>query len=180
MSHIEPVIRPARDSDADAIARLHAESWRATARGVMSDDFLDERVFEERRREWSMRLGEDNSRFLTLVAVQREGLHGFICFELDADAQWGSELDSMHIDPELCGRGLGEALMRVGILQLEELRPGQPMHLFVFEANTRAQRFYERLGGRADGRVDLPLPAGEGSSPAIRYVWPAPVTLRHS
>lgn len=178
MSHIEPVIRTARETDADTIARLHAESWRTSARGIMSDAFLDDTVYEDRRTLWRARLAEQNSSYLTLVAVQRDGLHGFICFRLDADARWGTLLDNLHVDPALCGRGMGEALMRVGVSQVEQLRPGAAMHLLVFEANARAQRFYERLGGRRDGSLEMPLPEGGGTAPAVRIVWDAPVMLR--
>ena len=178
MSHIEPVIRPARECDADVIARLHAESLRSTARGIVSDAFLDDAVYAERRQAWRTRLAQADAPFLTLVAVQRDGLHGFISFELDADARWGTLLDCMHVDPELCGRGLGESLMRVGVLQVEQARPEDGLHLLVFEGNTGARRFYERLGGRNHECVDVPLPDGSGLTRAVRYVWPAPVVLR--
>ena len=180
MSHIEPVIRPARATDADAIARLHAESWRSMGRGIMSEAYLEELVYAERREVWHARLEGGNPRFLTFVAVQREGLHGFICFKLKADRQYGTLLDNLHVDPRLCGRGLGEALMRVGVLQVEEVSPGEPMHLLVFEANLGARRFYERLGGQAEARVEHALPEGKGSAPAVRYVWTAPVRLRRA
>jgi len=178
MSHIEPVIRAARESDADPIAKLHAESWRTSARGIMSDRYLNDDVYDDRRQVWRNRLSDPDSGYLTLVAVQRDGLHGFICFRLDGDDSWGTLLDNLHVDPELCGRGMGESLMRVGVSQVEQLRPGRPLHLLVFEANPRAQRFYERLGGRRVETVTMHLPEGNRSAPAFRYVWDAPVTLQ--
>ena len=118
MSHLEPILRPARESDADAIAQLHARSWRASNRGIMPDAYLDGPVVEERLALWRLRLAEQNPRHLTFVAEARDGLHGFICFELDADPVWGTLLDSLHVDPRLCGRGLGAALMRVGLARV--------------------------------------------------------------
>ncbi len=177
MSHIEPVIRAARENDADPIAKLHAESWRNSARGVMSDAYLNDQVYEDRRQVWRSRLSAAGSDYLTLVAVQRDGLHGFICFRLGADPTWGTLVDNLHVDPELCGRGMGESLMRVGVTQVEQHRPGEPLYLLVFEANQRAQRFYERLGGRRAGTVEMALPEGAGTAPAVRFVWDAPVTL---
>ncbi len=180
MSHIEPVIRSARESDAEAIAKLHAESWRASARGIMSDSYLDDEVYADCRALWRGRLGNPDSPYLTLVAVQRDGLHGFICLKPNADGQWGTLLDNLHVDPDLCGRGLGEALMRVGVTQVEQLVPGRPMHLLVFEPNLRARRFYQRLGGREAGVVDAPLPEGGRTTRALRLAWDAPVTLQAS
>lgn len=177
MSHLEPILRPARESDADAIAQLHARSWRASNRGIMSDTYLDGPVFEERHAVWRHRLADGDPRFLTFVAEARDGLHGFICFELDADPVWGTRLDNLHVDPRLCGRGLGDALMRVGIARVLEVAPDKALHLLVFEASAGARRFYERLGGHAESCVPESLPDGTGSVPAIRYVWPTPVTL---
>ncbi|MCB1914239.1 MAG: GNAT family N-acetyltransferase [Rhodocyclaceae bacterium] len=178
MSHIEPVIRAARESDADAIARLHAESWRSSARGLMSDHYLDDEVYDERRSLWRSRLGSGDSPYLTLVAVQRDGLHGFICFKLRADPKWGNLLDNLHVDPELCGRGLGEALMRVGVTQVEQVAPGLPMHLLVFAANRGARRFYRRLGGVESGEVQMPLPEADRNADAVRIAWATPVRLQ--
>ncbi|MCB1906298.1 MAG: GNAT family N-acetyltransferase [Rhodocyclaceae bacterium] len=180
MSHIEPVIRSARVTDAEAIARLHAESWRSSNRGLMSDRYLEDEVYAERRSLWRGRLGADDSPYLTLVAVQRDGLHGFICLKLRADPKWGTLLDNLHVDPELCGRGLGEALMRVGVAQVEQITPGLPMYLLVFTANHGARRFYRRLGGIESGEVDMPLPEGDRSAHAVRIAWPAPVLLQAS
>ena len=50
------VLRHAGAEDADAIAHLHAESWRRTYRGMMSDDFLDHRALDNRRLTWRERL----------------------------------------------------------------------------------------------------------------------------
>ena len=87
----------------------------------------------------------------------------------------GTLLDSLHVDPRLCGRGLGAALMRVGLARVLEVAPEQPLHLLVFEANAGARRFYERLGGHAELRPE-PLPDGSARHPQSA-MWPAPVTL---
>lgn len=177
MSHLEPILRPARESDADAIAQLHARSWRASNRGIMSDAYLDGPVFEERHAFWQQRLSSADPRYLTFVAEARDGLHGFISFVLGADPQWGALLESMHVDPRLCGRGLGAALMRVGVARVVEAAPETALHLMVYEASAGARRFYERLGGHAESCVVEALPEGSGTAPAIRYVWPAPIQL---
>jgi hypothetical protein len=36
-----PAVREANAGDAAAIARLHVESWRATYRGILRDEYLD-------------------------------------------------------------------------------------------------------------------------------------------
>ena len=42
--------------DADAIARLHAESWKLHYRGLCPDDYLDNKVDDNRQKVWSERL----------------------------------------------------------------------------------------------------------------------------
>ena len=49
--------REARASDAEAIANLHARSWRESYRGSFRDEFLDGDLPGERLRVWRERLG---------------------------------------------------------------------------------------------------------------------------
>jgi hypothetical protein len=42
--------------DADAIADLHADSWRRHYRGAYTDEYLDGPIAEERRAVWADRL----------------------------------------------------------------------------------------------------------------------------
>src|SRR2546430_7298322 len=48
--------RAAGAADADAVAALHADSWRRHYRGAYSDGFLDGDVLADRRAVWSARL----------------------------------------------------------------------------------------------------------------------------
>lgn len=47
-----PIIRPARDTDRSAIARLHALSWQIAYAPVLPASFLKSRVFENRLEKW--------------------------------------------------------------------------------------------------------------------------------
>ena len=50
------VIRDVRsEGDANAIAAVHAESWRTAYRGILSDAYLDGPIDAERRRLWRAR-----------------------------------------------------------------------------------------------------------------------------
>ena len=48
--------RTANHDDIDAIATLHAESWRTAYRGMFRDEFLDSNVFADRLEVWQQRL----------------------------------------------------------------------------------------------------------------------------
>jgi hypothetical protein len=69
--------RPAAASDAEAIANLHADSWRRTYRGTFSDSFLDGDVVADRLATWTERLRERNPRYCTIVAQDQSSLVGF-------------------------------------------------------------------------------------------------------
>lgn len=162
-------LREATAADADAIAALHAASWRATYRGILSDAYLDGPIETERRRHWAARL-DDGSPPLVLVAPDQDGLAGFICMIGDADPRWGALIDNLHVRPDRHGRGFGRALMRAAAGRLAARMPGRPVHLWVFDGNTAARAAYERMGGRAVERHDHATPEGR-AVPAWRYAW---------
>jgi hypothetical protein len=61
--------RPANPSDAEAIASLHARSWRENYRGALHDAFLDGDLREERLRVWHERLDHPPDNQLVQLAV---------------------------------------------------------------------------------------------------------------
>jgi len=80
---VDVQFRPARPSDADAVAALHADSWRRHYRGAYSDAFLDGDVYAERLVVWSSRL----LGFSAQAAVaRRTGMYLWV-LEQNADAR---------------------------------------------------------------------------------------------
>jgi predicted PurR-regulated permease PerM/GNAT superfamily N-acetyltransferase len=134
-------------ADAAAIARLHADSWRATYRGSMPDAFLDTEADADRLRHWTNRLRTPLPEQIVLKAVDDGRLVGFACAYLEADPHRGALLDNLHVAPVLTGRGIGAQLFESTRQRVAQVQPGSGLYLWVFAANVRAQRFYERLGG---------------------------------
>ena len=70
---------PASAQDAEAIARLQAQSWRITYRGMLPDDYLDHHVVADRLAYWPTRFAKfasdrtlvlkQSARTLLLVSV---------------------------------------------------------------------------------------------------------------
>ncbi len=72
----------------------------------------------------------------------------------------------------LKGRGVGSRLLTAAAEWCETRRAGTGLHLWVYERNLEARRFYERFGAREIESVITELPGG-GSAVIIRYGWPA-------
>ena len=159
-------------SDAPTIAALHAESWRSAYRGLYRDEFLDGPVFEERLWFWKQRLAEPNPERRHVLLATSAGEHaGFACVLLDADPAWSPLLDNLHVKPAYQGQGIGARLLAASREWIASVAPGQPMHLWVMEANAAARRFYDRQGGTLAERSTVAHGPGTGQA-VLRYVWP--------
>jgi GNAT superfamily N-acetyltransferase len=164
------VLIPGSARDADAIGRLHAESWQASYRGIMPDQFLDIEALEQRKSAWRSRLAVETDRRWLLKAQDQEGeLVGFACVELDAEPEWGALLDNLHVRPDRKGRGIGRRLFDAAREWSFEQRH-QGIHLWVIEANVEGQQFYNRIGGTIAERKIKDV-VGVVKLPALRYVW---------
>jgi GNAT superfamily N-acetyltransferase len=168
-------IRTATAADIDAIANLHAESWRITYRGQYADAFLDGPVFDDRLRLWRDRLIAPEANQHTIVA-EEDALLGFACAFGDRDPQWGTLLDNIHVDPMRKRSGVGTQLIREIAAWTLDAAPSSGLYLWVLEANAPARRFYERLGATNVERTTS-NPPGAGTVVSFRYAWPDPATL---
>lgn len=163
------VLRPVAVTDADAIAALHAASWRVAYRGIMPDAYLDGPVVAERVAHWRGRLSDPGDAF-GVVAQRADDVIGFVWVIPDADTQWGALLDNLHVRPGLVRGGVGGRLLVAAAATLEARRPGSAMHLFVFEANVNARAFYRRWGGVEAEHLARPTVDG-ATAPSWRVAW---------
>jgi len=75
---VDYVLRHARLSDVDAIAALHAESWRSAYPGLVPDDLLGPGLDDQRLQAWCDRFASANpKRRLILAATSGDRLLGF-------------------------------------------------------------------------------------------------------
>jgi ribosomal protein S18 acetylase RimI-like enzyme len=135
-------IRAAMPADADALAALHAASWRSSYRGILSDATLGPDLDEERRRHWRAKLGGAGRDDLVLMADDL----AFITVWAKGDPGFGAYIDNLHVHPERRGGGIGRRLLQEAARRLA-LRGERRAYLWVFDANVRTVEFYLRLGG---------------------------------
>lgn len=168
--------RNAVPGDADAVAALHADSWRNHYRGAYSDAYLDGDVIADRRAVWTARLAAPGPEAVTIVAEAGPEMVGFVHVVLDEDERWGSLVDNLHVAYRRKRNGLGSALMARAARAVAERGRTRAMYLWVLEQNTAARAFYNAIGGRAAERALAPSPGVPGrlnGRPAVlRFVWP--------
>jgi ribosomal protein S18 acetylase RimI-like enzyme len=169
--------REASEGDAEAIAVLHADSWRRHYRGTYLDSYLDGDVVADRLSVWRGRLAPPRLNQYTAVAVGDGETVGFAHVVYDADERWGALLDNLHVTSNLKGNGIGTRLLSEVARALLEDRPTSALHLWVLDQNTAAQSFYDARGGtRVQTELRGPFPGG-GHALGHRYFWADPTVL---
>ena len=168
--------RAAGPDDAEAVALLHADSWRRHYRGAYADSFLDGDVVANRLAVWSARLASPTGG-ATLLAENSAGPVGFVHVVFDHDAKWGSLVDNLHVTRDRQGSGIGRALMVLAAGAVTERAAGTALYLWVLEQNTAAQGFYRTLGGTCADAAVVEPPGGianrlNGSPVKLRFTWP--------
>jgi GNAT superfamily N-acetyltransferase len=154
----------ATDRDADAIAALHADSWRRHYRGAYLDTYLDGDVLADRQEVWRNRLVRPQGTQFTVIARHGDEILGFAHTILDEDELWGSLLENLHVRADLKRTGIGSRLLSETAQRLLRFRPEGSLYLWVLDQNTAGQAFYDQRGGsRVETRQRGPFPGGGGA-----------------
>ena len=142
----EIIVRPVRDVDAEALGRVHAQTWHETYDHLISKAAL-ERISPRRMAElWTnwARQGDDFKMSAALVDGEIVGFVGSGPAR-DKDAPSLRELYFIYLLEQYQGTGLGQQLFDAAV------DADEPLYLWVAEDNPRAHRFYVRNGFALDG-----------------------------
>ncbi len=149
------IVRAATRDDCDAIAALHAGSWRSTYRHILSAEYLDRHVVDDRKDLWDARFAKfDLHKHHVAVAIDdvpggeyaahrahAPAISGFVCVLLDEEPEYGALLDNLHVEHQRHGRGIGRSLMASAAHWVAAMLPQWAMHLCVYEHNARTVGF---------------------------------------
>jgi ribosomal protein S18 acetylase RimI-like enzyme len=172
----EIVVRDATIGDARAVAEANVRGWQVAYRGIMPDRYLDELAddFESQVARRRVHLGApDEPRLFNLVAERDGAVIGWLAAGPSRDDdrhEKQAEIWAVYVHPDAWRTGAGSALMTAGIERLVEQGYTEAT-LWVFEANPRARRFYERYGYRTDGATGI-FERGGGQAIEVRYRRP--------
>jgi len=165
-----PVIRRVTPEDTHALASVHATSWRSAYRGMLQDAFLDGDLVQNRLTLWTKRLNPLPAGHFGYLALAPSEPIGF-AFAFGAhDARWGTQIDNLHVIPELHGQGIGKRLLRELVMHAHAAYPNAGLFLWVYEQNAKARRFYDALEGEPVEHKVIDPPGG-GLVTEWRYVW---------
>ncbi|MFI1166238.1 GNAT family N-acetyltransferase [Streptomyces sp. NPDC020801] len=158
-------------ADCGRVAEIRVGGWRSAYQGLVPQSYLDALSVErdaERRRTL---LAQDDGGVVNLVAEREGEVVGWACHGPYRDGEVRTreaELYAIYVDPARYGGGAGGALLAEAVRQCAAAGHVR-MYLWVLKGNTRARRFYERVGFRADG-AEEPFEAGGVAVPEVRYV----------
>ena len=140
-------VRKAILSDAEGIARVRVDTWRAAYKGIVLDEILESLSVERDTARWQENFAGSRLPF-TFVAEVEGQVVGFACGgpERSQDPQYAGELYAIYILPECQGQGIGRALLDASCKWLGE-HGYSSMLIWVLKDNQPARAFYAALGG---------------------------------
>lgn len=139
--------RPAVVDDAQAIAALRVDSWRATYRGIMPDAYLDNMQTEQSAAMWQQVLSIDASAICVFVAEAGAEIVGFASGMLLTPEKFdcNAELTGIYIKPIAQRGGVGRRLLWLVAQRLQQAG-ALSLLSWVISENQAARKFHEELG----------------------------------
>ena len=147
-----PLIRPAREADAFALADVHIKSWQGAYTHLFPADVLDNLSLHDWAERWKLRISENSksSRIVRVVDGRSEGeIAGFSMYgptrDPDNDPQTVGELCALYLGPNYWGSGYADALWDEAKMSLKNAGFSEAT-LWVLRDNFRARGFYQKAG----------------------------------
>lgn len=144
----EPILRPASDDDAEAVAVLFHQGWHDVHPGRVPDGLTARRTLQAFRERVAERIAETDE---TTVAEVDGTVAGFIMVS-------GDEAEQVYVDRAFRGTTVATLLLTEAERQIAE-SGHEVAFLVVVRGNDRAQRFYARQGWVDEGDFDYPVTA---------------------
>lgn len=138
-------IKKATIEDVYDISQIYAASWKVAFDGLVSKNYLENLKDDHWIEAFTTWIGEDIL-IADLIYDQTKPV-GCIAYGKSRDLklpQYG-EIASFYLLPEYFGKGFGNALIK-NVFKYFEANNFENIFLWVLDGNTRARRFYEKIG----------------------------------
>jgi len=144
-------VRPASANDALELAAMNLTAWRGANKGILPDKLLADQSSFGFETAWRASLA--NPSHLNFVFKRYGQITGFAslgpCRDAGCDPLKNAEVYGIYLLPEYWGQGHGWALWRSARARLSQTA-FESISLWVLERNTRARKFFERIGFSCD------------------------------
>jgi GNAT superfamily N-acetyltransferase len=159
MAGVIVVVRRAGRSDAERLARINIDAWRAAYTGIVTPALLDDMRLDHYVETWRSRLTDDDSPERVVLVGEIDGTVATYCaggpYRPQTDAadddtkRWG-EIYAIYTHPSQQEHGAGSAVHEAFLDRLS--RQGyETAALWVLRANASGRRWYANRGWRPDG-----------------------------
>lgn len=169
MSTILIEVRPAKTSDAPAVAATHDEAWRAAYQGIIPGAEL-ERLINRRGPNWWDSAIRKGSRVSVLSFGDRIAGYANYGRNRARSLHFDGEIYELYLRPEFQGLGFGRRLFSAARRDL--MQSGlKSMVIWALSDNEPAVEFYRALGGRMVARSSERF--GDKSLDKVAFAWTA-------
>ncbi|MFS0780681.1 N-acetyltransferase family protein [Bacillus sp. 1P06AnD] len=161
-------IREANILDADGIAKVHVDSWRATYKGIMPEELLNHLSYESRTELWKKNISDKNN--YIVIAENEEGQ--VIAFVTAGKRETNlvensGDLTSIYACEEYKGKGIGKKLLQEAFSHFKTIGYNK-IFVEVLEDN-KTKYFYEYYGAELVNTVQIKI-GGKVLNESI-YEW---------
>ncbi|MCC1487529.1 GNAT family N-acetyltransferase [Bacillus tropicus] len=139
-------IRRAIKDDIPSIAKVHADSWKTTYKGIFSNEFLENITYEQREKQWENIFQQEDNHQIRFVAETLDGtIIGFIDGGVERTGTYNcdGELYAIYLLQEYQGMKIGQKLFQA---LLSECINNEMQSLLVWVVtNNPSKNFYEKF-----------------------------------
>jgi GNAT superfamily N-acetyltransferase len=155
-------IRYANKEDVDALASIYSKTFQQAFRGIIPDDFLKEKFSYERLKDSLYKRLKEG--IATCCIIFKDdipvGMQTFIKDSSKEQDDSEIELGTICVLPEYWRQNIGGEFINWSLKEYK--RKGYiKVNLWVVEENTRARKFYEKVGFNHDGEIRIINPGRE-------------------
>lgn len=144
-------IREATEGDARGMAKVRVDTWRATYKGIVPDDYLESLSDQEISERWKKTFWENRDPNIAVFVAesgQKEIVGIAVCGpERNNDPVYQGEIYVLYVLPQYQHQDIGRGLVSTCVHYLTQQLHMETMLIWVIEANPY-RKFYESLGGK--------------------------------
>ena len=140
---MEIKLRKAIQTDAQEIAQIHVNSWKAAFNGLMPEKYINSYTHSSRMEEWQEIIRTNAE--TVILAERDEKVVGFMSYSINPKLLETVELGKLYLCPSVYGQKLGSKF--ISHLEVDSKAQGiKAINLYVLNNNEAAIHFYYKHG----------------------------------